>query len=167
MLKEKIQNDATQALKTGEQFSLGVLRMLLAAITSKEKDKRYKISKQTPDLPEAKLQEQANLSDEEAVDVISSEIKKRKDAIALYQQGNRPELAENEAKEIEVFKKYLPEQLSAEELKNMIAEAVSKTGAKEMKDMGKVMAELAPKIKGRADNSEVSKIIKEILLNNK
>ena len=95
--------------------------------------------------------------------LVSSEIKKRKDAIALYEQGKRPELAEREKKEIEILKKYLPEQLSEEEIKKIVAESIEKTGAKEMKDMGKVMADLNPKIKGKADGGEVSKIIKEIL----
>jgi len=81
----------------------------------------------------------------------------------LYQQGNRPELAEREKKEIEVLKKYLPEQLSTEEIAKIVKDAMAKTGAKEMKDMGKVMAEVNPKIKGKADSGEVSKIIKDLL----
>ena len=103
------------------------------------------------------------LTDEQVQDVIISEIKKRNDAIALYEQGNRPELAERERKEIEVLKKYLPEQLSLDELKKIIEESVKKVGATQMKDMGKIMQDLMPKIKGKADNSEVSKIIKEML----
>jgi len=99
------------------------------------------------------------------IEVVSAEVKKRKDAIVLYEQGKRPELAENERKEIEVLKKYLPEQLSAEELRKIIEESINKTGAKEMKDMGKVMQDLTPKIKGKADGGETSKIIKEILSN--
>jgi len=153
MLKEQIKQESTEALKSGDQFKLGVLRMLLASISAKEKDKRYK----------EKLESDVPLTDEEIITVVSSEIKKRKDAIALYTQGNRPELAENEAKEIEILKKYLPEQLSEEEIKDLITESINKTGATEMKDMGKVMADLNPKIKGKADSGEVSKIIKDIL----
>ncbi len=153
MLKAQIQQESTEALKSKDQFKLGVLRMLLAAIFSKEKEKKYK----------EKLEGDVQFSDEEIITVITSEIKKRKDAAALYDQGNRPELAENENKEIEVLKKYLPEQLSAEELDKMIKESVAKVGASEMKDMGKVMADLNPKIKGKADSGEVSKIIKELL----
>lgn len=154
MLKEKIQNNAKEALKNKEQFRLGVLRLVLAAIATKEKEKKFK----------EKIEGEANLSDEEVIDVISFEIKKRKDAILLYNQGNRPELAEKEEKEIEIIKNYLPEQLSEDEIKKIIKEAVEKTGAKEMRDMGKVMAEINPKIKGKADGGEVSKIVKEILL---
>jgi uncharacterized protein YqeY len=72
-------------------------------------------------------------------------------------------LAEKEKKEIEVLKKYLPEQLSGEEIKKIAEEAIKKTEAKEMKDMGKVMAELMPQVKGRADGATVSKIVKELL----
>jgi len=163
MLKQQIQVAATNALKASDQFLVGTLRMLLASILTKEKDKRYKISKQKPDLNEDGLVKESQLSDEEIIEVISSEIKKRKDAIVLYEQGNRPELADREKKEIEILKKYLPEQLPEEEIKKIIKEAIAKTGAKEMKDMGKVMAEVSPKVKGKADNSEISKIVKELL----
>lgn len=155
MLKEEIQSSAKEALKAGDQFLLGTLRMLLAAIGTKEKDKKFK----------EKLEGDAKLSDEEIVGVVISEIKKRKDAIALYNQGNRPELAEKEQKEMDILKKYLPEQLSAEELKKLVQESIAKTGAKEIKDMGRVMADLNPKIKGKADSGEVSKLVKELLLN--
>jgi len=168
MLKQQIQKDTTEALKTGDSFVLSTLRMLLASVATKEKEKRYKISEI---LNEEELIKKSQLTDEEIVDVISSEIKKRKDAIALYEKGNRQELADKEKKEIEILKKYLPEQLSQDEVKKLVEESVAKTGAKEMKDpsgrsgqaMGKVMADLNPKIKGKADSGEVSKIIKEIL----
>ena len=153
MLKQKIQQDTTESMKSKNNFVVGVLRMALAGIVSKEKEKRYKM----------KLEKDAELTDEEIIDVLSSEIKKRKDAIVLYEQGKRPELAEKEKKEIEILKKYLPEQISEEELKKIIQESINKTGAKETRDMGKVMADLSPKIKGKADSGEVSKIVKEFL----
>jgi uncharacterized protein YqeY len=127
--------------------------MVLAAITTKEKEKKFK----------EKIEGDAHLTDEEIIDVVASEIKKRKDAVALYEKGNRPELAEKEKKEIEILKKYLPEQLSEEELKKLVQESIAKTGAGEIKDIGKVMADLTPKIKGRADNSEASRVVKEFL----
>ena len=163
MLKTQIKQETTEALKSGDQFKLGVLRMLLASISSKEKERRYKISKEQPELAEEQLIKESELTDEQLIEVVSSEIKKRKDAIVLYKQGNRPELVESEEKEMEVLKKYLPEQLSQEEIKKLIEESIEKLGAKEMKDMGKVMSDLNPKIKGKADSGEVSKIIKEIL----
>ena len=162
-MKQKIQNEIKEALKAGDQLTAGTLRMLSAAIISKEKEKRFKISKEKADIIEEQLSKEAELTEEQIVEVVSSEIKKRKDAIALYEQGNRPELAENERKEITVLQKYLPAQLSLEEIKKIVEEAVAKVGAKEMKDMGKVMADLNPKVKGKADGGEVSKIVKEIL----
>ena len=153
MLKQEIQNAVSQALKSRDKISSETLRMLLAAIISKEKEKKFK----------EKLAGEAALTDEQVIETISSEIKKRKDAIFLYEKGNRSELAEKEKQEIEVLKKYLPEQISPEELKKLVEESINKTGAKELKDMGKVMADLNPKIKGKADGGEVSKIIKEIL----
>lgn len=163
MLKQNIKFDSTEALKSGEHFRLGVLRMLSASILTKEKDKRYKISQEKPDLSEENLIKESELSDEQIVEVIISEIKKRKDAIVLYQRGNRLELAENENKEIDILKKYLPEQLSNEDLKKIILDSINKTGAKEIKDIGRIMADLMPKVKGRADNGEISSIIKELL----
>jgi hypothetical protein len=163
MLKQDIHNSATEALKSGDKITAGTLRMLLASVISKEKEKRYKISKDKPEATEDILAKESELTDEQVIEVVSSEIKKRKDAIALYEQGKRPELAEKEQKEIEVLKKYLPEQLSEEELKKMVEESVARVGAKEIKDMGKVMADLNPKMKGKADGGQVSKIVKEIL----
>lgn len=163
MLKQSIQKDASEALKSGDQLKAGCLRMLSASITTKEKEKRYKVSKQKADATEQDLIKESALTDEETIEVISSEIKKRRDAIALYEKGNRQELADKEKKEIEALQKYLPEQLSPEELKKMIEESISKTGAKEMKDMGRIMADLMPKVKGKAENSEISRTVKELL----
>lgn len=164
MLKQKIQSDMKEALKSGDVFLLGVLRMVLASFISKEKEKRYKISKSKSGIEESGLLKESELADEEIIETIMSEIKKRKDAIVLYKKGNRPELAEKEQKEIKILEKYLPEQLSEEELKKLVEESISKIGAKEMKDMGKVMADLNLKIKGKADSGEASKIVKELLL---
>lgn len=169
MLKHQIQTDATQALKEGNHEVASILRMSLAAITSKEKEKRYKISKDlpaqagSPTLTEDELVKKSELTDDEIIGVLSSEIKKRKDAILLYEKGNRPELAENEKKEIDIIKTYLPEQLSSEEIQKLVQQSIEKVGAQEMKDMGKVMADLNPSIKGKADSSEVSKIVKNLL----
>jgi uncharacterized protein len=163
MIKQQIQNATKDAMKAGDQFLVGTLRMLSASIITKEKDKRYKISKEKSDATEEALIKESELTDEQIMEVITSEIKKRRDAIALYIQGNRPELADREKKEIEILIKYLPEQLSGDELKKLVAESIKKTGASEMKDMGKIMADLMPKVKGKADNSEISKIVKELL----
>ncbi len=163
MLKQTIQSDLTQALKRGDEITCSTLRMLLAAILSKEKEKRYKISKEEPELTEKELAEKSFLTDEELIEVISSEIKKRKEAILGFEKGERKELAEKEKSEMEVLEKYLPEQLSEEEIKKLAKEAIKKAGATEMKDMGRVMAEMMSKVRGKADGSVVSRIVKELL----
>lgn len=163
-LKQKIQNDLTQAVKKGEEITRSTLRVLLASILVKEKEKRYKISRDSKEINEEELIKKSNLTDEEIIEVISSEVKKRKDAIALYEKGKRQELADKEKKEVEILQKYLPEQLSEEEIKKLVKEGIEKTGAKEIKDMGKVMAEIMTQVKGKADGNLVSKIVKELLV---
>jgi len=160
MLKERILEEIAISAKNKEELTLSVLRMLSASILSKEKEKRYKLSKSIKD---AELEEKSALTDEEIIETISSEVKKRKEAIIAFEKGNRPELAKKEKKELEVLMKYMPEQIDAEELKKMVKSAIDKVGAKEIKDMGKVMAELMPKVKGKADGSEISRIAKELM----
>ena len=172
VLKEKIQEDSEVALKEKREIEVSALRMLKAAIFNKEKEKRYKFTRQNPaerDLgglskeKQEKLEKESALTDEEIIEVISSEIKKRKEAIDLYEKGNRPELAGKEKKEVEILQSYLPEQMSEEEIKKIVKEAIGKTGAKEIKDMGKVMGIITPQVKGKADMSLVSRIVKESL----
>lgn len=172
-LKEKIQEDLEVALKKKREIEVSVLRMLKASIFNKEKEKRYKFTRQNPaerDLgglskeKQEKLEKESALTDEEVLEVISSEIKKRKEAIDLYEKGNRPELAGKEKKEVEILQSYLPEQMSEEEIKKIAEEAIRKVGAKEIKDMGKVMGIITPQVKGKADMSLVSKIVKELLM---
>ena len=153
-LKEEVQQDTKDAVKKKEELKVSVLRLLSAAILNKEKEKRYKSG-------EGK---EVQLTDEEITDVIVAEAKKRKEAIVDYEKGGRKELAEKEKKELGILKNYLPEQLSEEEIKKIVKAAIEKVGAKELKDMGKVMQELAPQTKGKADGSLVSKIVKELLL---
>jgi len=162
-LKQKIQQDLTAALKEKKELELSVLRMLNAAIINKEKEKRYKISKVKTELGEEELEKESGLSEDEVLEIIFSEIKKRKEAALLFEKGKRMDLSEKERAEAKILEKYLPEQLSEEEIKKLAKEAIGKTGAAEIKDMGKVMAELMPKLKGRADGSLVSKVVKEIL----
>ncbi|KKT16411.1 MAG: hypothetical protein A2654_00135 [Candidatus Nealsonbacteria bacterium RIFCSPHIGHO2_01_FULL_43_31] len=152
-LKQQIQGDLTESVMDKEELRSSVLRLLLAAILNKEKEKRYKL-KEDKDVP---------LIDEEIIDVILSEIKKRREAIELYEKGGRHELADKEKKEAVMLQKYLPEQMPEEELGKIVKEAIKKVGAKEQKDMGKVMQELMPKTKGKADASLISKIVKELL----
>ena len=163
-LKQKIQEELNQAIKKSEEPTRSTLRVLLAAILNKEKEKRYKISKEQKEVVEKELVEKSVLTDEEIIEVVASEVEKRKEAILEFGKGKRQDLVEKEKAEMEVLQKYLPEQISEEEIKKLVKEAIDKVGAKEIRDMGKVMAELMPKVKGRTDGSLVSKIVKELLV---
>ena len=163
LLKLKIQDALKSALKGKREIELSVLRMLSAAISNGEIAKRTKAWKEKPDLSAEELDKESRLTDEEINKIIVSEIKKRKEAVDLYEKGNRPELAEKENKENEILQSYLPEQLSEEEIKNIAQKMIEKTGAKQMKDMGRVMKELMLEVKNRADNSLASRIVKELL----
>ncbi len=156
-IKEQIQSDLNKSVLGKEELKSSVFRLLLAAILNKEKEKRYKL----------KADKDVLLTDEEIIDVISSEVKKRKEAAELYEKGGRHELAEKENKEAIILQQYLPEQISEEELRKLVKSAIAKVGAKTQKDMGKVMAELMPKAKGKADGSLISRVVKELLTGQK
>lgn len=162
-LKEKIEENFQKSLKEKKEIEILTLRMLKAAIFNKEKEKRYKIKKEKPELTEKELEKESQLTEEEIIEVIFSEIKKRKEAILEFEKGKREDLIQKEKKEIEILEKYLPEQISDEEIKKLAQEIIKKVGAKEPKDMGKVMAQLIPKTKGKADGVLVSKIVRELL----
>ena len=114
-------------------------------------------------ITEEELEKESGLLEDEVLEIISSEIKKRKEAALLFEKGKRMDLSEKERAEAKILEKYLPEQLSEEEIKKLAREIIEKNGAKNLKDMGKVMAELMPKLKGKADGGLVSKIIRELL----
>jgi len=162
-LKEKIDADLKKATKERKEIEVSVLRLLKDAIFLKEKEKRYKIFNQRKGVSEKELEKESQLSDEEIIEVIFAEIKKRKEAILEFEKGKRKDLVEKETKEIEILKKYLPEQLSEKEVEKIIKETIKKLGAKDIKDMGRVMKELMPKLKGRVEGSLISKIVKDLL----
>lgn len=163
ILKEKISEDLQAAVKNKEELVSSVLRLLLSAILNKEKEKRYKAGKGKPNMSEEDLVKESQLQDEEVIDVVVAEVKKRKESILMFEKGGRPELAAKEQQEAGILQKYLPEQISEEELRKLVQAAVVKTGAKEQKDMGKVMAELMPRVKGKADAGLISQIVKDLL----
>ncbi|XOB40101.1 MAG: GatB/YqeY domain-containing protein [Candidatus Nealsonbacteria bacterium] len=163
MLKKKIETDFKQALKEKKQIEVSVLRMLKADILNKEKEKRYHLSREKTDLSEKELEKKSSLINEEILNVILSNIKKNKEAISGFEKGKRDDLVKKEKQEIEILKRYLPEQIPEQEIKNMASEVIEKMGASDIKDMGRVMSELMPKIKGRAEGSLVSKIVKDML----
>lgn len=161
--KEKLQEDLTAALKAREGLKRVVLSSLLSYIHNKEIEKRSTEAKKTPNASIQELEKASELTEEETLKTVQSEIKKRKEAIELYEKGSRFELAQKEKDEIQILSQYAPEQMAEGELRRIVKEAVSETGAKEMKNIGKVIASVMAKARGRADGSEVSKIVKEEL----
>mgnify|MGYP003668276876 CR=1 FL=1 len=144
-LKNKIQEDIKSAMRSKAKDLLITLRMLSAAIKQKEVDERIEPS------------------DSDIINIIEKMVKQRKDASEQYLAASRAELAEKEESEIEILKQYLPEQLSAEEIHSIVKQTISDVEAVKMQDVGKVMADLKPKLQGRADMAIVSKLVKECL----
>ena len=146
-LKEKLQSDLTDAIRARDEVKSGTVRMLLAAITTEEvagKAARF-------------------LNDAEIITVLSREAKKRREAVEAYTQAKRDDLANKEKAEAAVIALYLPEQLSEDQIKQMITEAIAKTNAAGPAGMGLVMKELQPKIAGKADGGLVSTLVKAAL----
>lgn len=160
-LKEQIKDDMKAAFKAGDQGTRGALTMLLSVIQNRELEKRAKLMK-SGTASEADVAAKSELTDEEVVDAVASEVKKRRESITTYEQGGRPELAESERAEAAVLSRYLPEQLSEVAVKQLIADAVKATGAS-AGDMGKVMGKIAPAIKGRFDGARANALVKEAL----
>ena len=146
-----------------DELRTGTLRMLLAAVSNKEKEKRYKVSKAEPGLAEQELQAKSVLSLQELQDVASFEVKKRREAIEGFTKGGRQEQAEKERQEMEILLPYLPTQLSEEEIRKLVKDTIAKVGATGPQDLGKIMGALAPQTKGKVDGNLVSKIVKELL----
>ena len=146
-LKEKLQADLTDAIRSRNEVVSGTVRMLLAAITNEE------VAGKT-----AKV-----LTDAEIVTVLSREAKKRREAVEAYTQAKRDDLASKEKAEAAVIANYLPEQLSEDEIKKLIADAIAETDAKGPAGMGLVMKVLQPKIAGKADGGMVSGLVKAAL----
>ncbi|MEK7589268.1 MAG: GatB/YqeY domain-containing protein [Patescibacteria group bacterium] len=158
MLKERLLSDVKEALKAGDSKKRTVLNSLLSAIKNRELEKRSKLSKAgaTNDLENASL-----INDEEAIEVISSEIKKRREAIETYAQAGRPELAAQEQEELAVLIQYMPEQISDDAIRAEVKKVIAEMGLPAQ--AGKVIGAVMPKVKGRADGQAVSRIVKEEL----
>lgn len=141
-LKERITEDMKTAMRSGDKDRLAVIRFLQAAIKQREVDERIA------------------LDDAQITAVIEKEIKRRRESIAAFEKGGRTDLVAKESAEIAVLQPYLPAQLSESELDALVAEAISSTGAKTIKDMGKVMGIVKSKAAGRADMGAVGARIK-------
>lgn len=144
-LKDQILADMKTAMRDKNASQLESIRMLRAAIQRIEVDER------------------TELNDDDVLNVVTKQIKQSQDAVAQFIQGDRQDLADKEQIHIDNLKVYLPEQLSEEQINTLISEAMQQTGASEMKDMGKVMGILKPKLQGRADMGKVSGLIKQKL----
>jgi len=158
-LINKISFDLKEAQKGKKEIILGVLRLLIAAIKNKEIEKRTKLSKNSGEVSE----EAFRITEDEIVAVIFSEVKKRKESIEQYQGAGREDLAIKENGELDVLMNYLPVQLSEEEIRKIVKESITENGVVEIKDIGRVMATLMPKVKGRAEGGLVNRIVREEL----
>ena len=146
-MRERILNDLVSAMKNQDKETLAVLRMVKGAIQLEEINKKQE------------------LNDEDVIAVLSKQIKTRKESIVEFEKAGRTDLIEQTNKEIEILNKYMPEQLSEEEILNIIDAAFDELKPEKPSDIGKLMGFLTPKLKGKADMSFVSKTIKEKLAN--
>ncbi|GEL12460.1 GatB Yqey family protein [Lapidilactobacillus concavus DSM 17758] len=144
-LNEQLTADLKAAMKAKNKTQLNVIRMIKSALMN------------------AKIQKGSDLSNEDELQVITTEMKQRKDSLSEFEKAGREDLVAEIKAEIEVVEKYLPAQLSDDELSNVIQATITEIGATSMKDMGKVMSTLMPKVKGRADGGKVNQVVKQLL----
>ena len=144
-MKEQLLQDLKEAMKNKDTLMKDTITMLRAAILQVEKDNLK------------------TLNDDEICGIVAKEVKKRKESVTEYENAGRQDIADNLKREIEILSKYLPEQLSEEEIAKMVDEAIAESGAASPRDMGKVMGLLRPKTQGKADGKVVSDIVKEKL----
>ena len=144
-LKETLLQDLKVAMKEKDTIRKNTIQLVRAGVLQIEKDNHVE------------------LDDEGVLDVVAKELKKRRDSLPEFEKSGRTDLIDNLNKEIEVLLGYLPEQLTEDEIKKIVEETIAETGASSMKDMGKVMGAVSPKVKGRADNRGVSGYVKELL----
>jgi len=148
VLKQNLQEELKQSMLARDELKTSVLRMLLSAVNY------YEIQKGGAGY---------TASNADVLAVVQKEAKQRNDSIEQFTKANRQDLADKETRELEMLKKYLPEQMSGEEVRTLVKTTVAQTGASSIQDIGKVMAILMPKVKGKADGGLVSKLVKEEL----
>ncbi|RJR24803.1 GatB/YqeY domain-containing protein [Candidatus Microgenomates bacterium] len=144
-LKTQIEENIKQSLKAGQKEELSALRMLLAAVKNEE------------------IAKQREATDEDVIAVVQRQIKQRKESAEIYEKAGREELSSKERAEIEVLSKFLPQQLSEDELRNVVQEVISTLPENEKNNFGKVMGMVMAKVKGRAEGNEVGRIVREML----
>ena len=166
-LKERINEDIKLAIKSGLNDEASALRFLNSVIKNKELEKRKRLSKEGR--PLAELSKLSELIDEEVINVILGEIKKRKESIAQYEKGGREDSAKKETAELEILKKYVPSEMSEEKLRSIVKKKITEiglsaqTGEATIKNFGKIMGSVMSEVKGRAGGEAVKKIIEEEL----
>ncbi|RXZ77167.1 GatB/YqeY domain-containing protein [Paenibacillaceae bacterium] len=144
-LSEQLNDDMKEAMKSRDKFKLSTIRMVRAAIKNQEIDLKR------------------TLDDNEVLDILSREIKQRKDSLQEFIKAGREDLATSLAAEIDIISVYLPEQLSEEEIKVIVQQTIQETGASSKAEIGKVMSALMPKVKGRADGKLVNRFVQQFL----
>ena len=144
-IKDRLREDMKTAMKEKNEVALSTIRMLISAIKNRE----------------IELIKEAD--EAEVMAVLTKAVKQRNDSATQYRAGARPELAEKEEAEIKVIERYLPKGLSEEEITILVKDAIAKSGAASMKDIGKVMGVLMPQVKGKADGGQVNAIVKKLL----
>jgi uncharacterized protein YqeY len=144
-LKERLLEDMKLAMKDKDAIRKNTIQMARAAVLQVEKDSRV------------------TLDDDGVIEVIAKEVKKRKDSLPNYEKSGRQDLINNLKSEIEILMQYLPQQLTEGELEIIVKEAIQETGANSVKDMGKIMQVVMPKVKGRADGKLINQIAKRLI----
>ena len=144
-LKEQLNEDMKQAMKAKDKNRLSAIRMVRGAVRDKE------------------INSKVELDDDGVLEVIASQIKKRKDALEQLRKSNRDDLVDAEMEQINTLQEFLPAQLSMEKIEAAVTGAIEELGATSMRDMGKVMGTLVPQLRGKADNSVISQIVKQKL----
>lgn len=155
MTKKDLREQLKQSMLARDELRTSVLRMLISAITY------YEIQKAVPGGRQGGAGYVA--TEEDVMTIIGREVKMRKDSIEQFMSAGRDDLVGKETKEMALLEVYLPEQMAEEEVKKLVDEAVSQTGATSQKDIGKIMGALMPKVKGKADGGLVSRLVKEKL----
>jgi len=145
-LKQRLYEDLKKAMKTKDEIRTRTLRLIISSIKTLEVEKM------------------AEATDDDVFRVLSKECRKRVEAIEAYKKGGREDLVNEEQRELEIIKSYMPKQLSEEELRKIVKNAVEETGSSSIKDLGRVMKVLMPRVKGRADGKTVNNIVRQILL---
>lgn len=144
-LKDQIPQDLKKALREKNKLELNVLRMLQSSIRNREIDSRNE------------------LDDAGIIEVVNSEIKKRKDTVEEYKKVNREDAAQSELQEIEILMRYMPEQLGEENIREKVLESIRNMDASGLKDLGSVMKDIMPELKGKADGKMINRIVREEL----